>query len=84
MQGAWVLSLVKKLRTIRASLIAQLVKNLPAIQEDQGWIPGSERSSGERNGNPLQYSCLKKNNLMDRGSLVGYSPWGCEESNIPE
>ena len=59
MQGAWVLSLVKKLRTIRASLIAQLVKNLPAIQEDQGSIPGSERSSGERNDNPLQYSCLE-------------------------
>ena len=25
---------------------------------DPGLIPGSERSSGERNGNPLQYSCL--------------------------
>ena len=23
-----------------------------------GWIPGSGRSSGEGNGNPLQYSCL--------------------------
>ena len=63
------------------------VKNLPANAEntgDTGSIPELERSSGERNGNPLQYSCLKKNNLMDRGSLVGYSPWGCEESNIPE
>ena len=59
MQGAWVLFLVKKIRTIRASLIAQLVKNLPAIQEDQGSIPGSGRSSGERNGNPFQYSCLE-------------------------
>ena len=26
---------------------------------DQGSIPGSERSSGEGNGNPLQYSCLE-------------------------
>ena len=25
---------------------------------DPGSIPGSERSSGEGNGNPLQYSCL--------------------------
>ena len=28
-------------------------------------IPGSERSPGEENDNPLQYSCLE--NLMDRG-----------------
>ena len=32
---------------------------------DLGSIPGSGRSSGEGNGNPLQYSCLK--NFMDRG-----------------
>ena len=31
---------------------------------DQGSIPGSGSSSGEGNGNPLQYSCLK--NSMDR------------------
>ena len=40
-------------------------------------IPGSGRSPGEGNGNPLQYSCLE--NPMDR-SLAGYSPWGCKES----
>ena len=34
--------------------------------EDQGSIPGSGRSPGEGNGNPLQYSCLE--NPMDRGS----------------
>ena len=26
---------------------------------DQGSIPGSRRSPGEGNGNPLQYSCLE-------------------------
>ena len=26
---------------------------------DPGWIPGSGRSPGERNANPLQYSCLE-------------------------
>ena len=31
---------------------------------DPGSIPGSGRSPGERNGNPLQYSCLE--NPMDR------------------
>ena len=29
-------------------------------------IPGSGRSSGEGNGDPLQYSCLE--NPMDRGA----------------
>ena len=33
---------------------------------DLGLIPGSGRSSGERNGLPLQYSCLE--NSMDRGA----------------
>ena len=32
---------------------------------DLGLIPGSGRSPGEGNGNPLQYSCLE--NSMDRG-----------------
>ena len=33
---------------------------------DPGSISGSGRSPGERNGNPLQYSCLE--NSMDRGT----------------
>ena len=33
---------------------------------DPGSIPGSGRSPGERNGNPLQYSCME--NSMDRGT----------------
>ena len=33
---------------------------------DPGSIPGSERSPGEGNGNPLQYSCLE--NPTDRGA----------------
>ena len=33
---------------------------------DQGSIPGSGRSPGEGNGNPLQYSCLE--NSMDKGA----------------
>ena len=33
---------------------------------DTGSIPGSGRSLGKGNGNPLQYSCL--GNLMDRGA----------------
>ena len=37
-----------------ASLVAQMVKNLPAVQETRGSIPGLGRSPGEGNGNPLQ------------------------------
>ena len=33
---------------------------------DMGSIPGSGRSLGEGNGNPLQYSCLE--NPIDRGA----------------
>ena len=56
----------------RASLVAQLVKNPPTMQESAchvgnlGPIPGSGRSPGEGNGNPLQNSCLR--NPMNRGA----------------
>ena len=36
-------------------------------------IPGSERSLGEGNGNPLQYFCLK--NSMDRGTWWATAYW---------
>ena len=35
-----------------------MVKDLPASAGDVGLIPGSGRSSGGGNDNPLQYSCL--------------------------
>ena len=46
-----------------------VVKNLPANAggtRDVSSVPGSGRSSGGRNGNPLQYSCLE--NPMDGGT----------------
>ena len=43
-----------------------MVKNRPANAGDMVSIPGSGRSPGEENGNPLQYSC--PGNLMDRGA----------------
>jgi len=36
-----------------------VVKNQPANAGDMGSIPGSGRSPGDGNGNPLQYSCLE-------------------------
>ena len=55
--------------------IIQSNKGLPGGSEikasacnagDLGSVPGSGRSSGEGNGNPLQYYCLE--NPMDRGT----------------
>ena len=45
-----------------------VVKNLPASAGDKGSIPGSGKSPGEGNGNPLQYSCLGY--PMDRGAWL--------------
>ena len=46
-----------------------------------GSIPGSGRSPGKRNGNPLQYSCLE--NPMDRGAW--WAPVrGCKELDTTE
>ena len=50
----------------RSSLVAQMVKNLPATAGDPGLTPGSGRCPGEGNGYPLQYSCLE--NSVDRGA----------------
>ena len=49
-----------------ASLVAQTVKNLAASAGDPGSTPGSGRSHGEGNGNPLRYSCLE-NPWTDHG-----------------
>ena len=43
-----------------------VVKNSPANIGDVGSIPGSGRSPGVGNGNPLQYSCLQ--NFKIRGA----------------
>ena len=49
---------------------------------DIGLIPGLGRSSGEGNGNSLQYSCLE--NPHGQRSLVGYSPQGHKEVDMTE
>ena len=55
-----------------ASQVALVVKNLPVKEgdiRDTCSIPGSGRSPGGGNGNPLQYSCLE--NPMNRGGWWG-------------
>ena len=53
------------LSVIWASPVAQRVVSACNLG-DPSSIPGSGRSSGEGNGNPLQYYCLE--NSMDRGA----------------
>ena len=43
-----------------------VIMDLPPNAGHVGSIPGSRRSPGEENGNPLLYSCLE--NPMDRGN----------------
>ena len=58
-----------------AIIITQLMSGFPGGSDgkasacnagDPGSIPGSGRSPGEENGNPLPYSCLE--NSMDGGA----------------
>ena len=51
---------------------SSVVKNSPANAGDAGSIPGSGRSPGEGNGNPLWYSCL--------GSPMGWGAWQAIQS----
>ena len=67
--NVWYINYIS-VKVLNASLVAQSVKNPTAMQGtacstgDPGSIPGSGRSPGERNGTPLQCSCLE--NAMDR------------------
>ena len=67
-----------------ASQVVLVVKDLPANVgdiRDASSIPGSGRSPGVGDGNPLQFSCLE--NSTDR-SLTGCSLWGLKELKATE
>ena len=63
------------------SLVAQMVKNPPAMQVDPGLIPGSGRSIGQGVGHPLQcfwaslVAQLVKNKPAMRGTWVQSLGW---------
>ena len=58
--------LISVLRKIWGFPCGSVGKESACNAGDLGLIPGSGRSPGEGNGNPLQYPCLE--NLMDRGA----------------
>ena len=67
-------------------LDGSMIKNRPDNAEDAGDLgsmPGSQRSFGGGNHNPLQYSCL--GNPMDRGSMGSQRvrhDWACTHTPI--
>ena len=69
--------------SIKASLVAQMVKNLPAMQDTSIWSLGQEDPLGQKgNGYPLQYSFLWE--FHGQRGLEDYSPWGHKESDMTE
>ena len=75
--------LSRKFSKIKGFLL--IFSHFPSLSESKksacnvgnlGLIPGSRKSPGERNGNPLQDPCLEIS--MGQRSPAGYSPWGCK------
>ena len=62
----WPPSLLHAPQGLPGTLLTEALRNLHANAGDPGSISGLERSPGEGNGNPLQYSCLE--NPMDKGA----------------
>ena len=65
---------------IGVSPVAQMEKNLPAVQETQVQSLGQEES--------MEKEIATHSSLLawrhGQRSLVGYSPWGCKESDTTE
>ena len=67
-----------------ASLVAQLSKESTCKAGDtgdRGLIPGSGRSPGGGNGNPLVFL---PGGFHGQRSLTSYSPWGLKDSDMTE
>jgi len=65
-----------------ASLVTQMVKNPPAVQETWVWSLGWEDPLEE--GRATHSSILAWRIPMDRGALAGYCPCVCKESDMTE
>ena len=83
MKGYYFFLIIRFFKTW-ASQVTQVVKYPPASAgdiRDMGLTPGSVRSSGEGQGNSLQFSCLE--NPMDRGAWQT-TVHGSQESDTTE
>ena len=70
---------LKNLRQFRASLLAQMVKNPPAMRET--WVQSLSWEDPLEEGMATHSSILAWRIPMDRGS---YSPWGSKELDMNE
>ena len=57
----------------RASLVAQMVKNLPSLQENEGFDPWIQKIPWRREWLPIPFL---PSEFHGQRSLLGYSPWG--------
>ena len=64
-----------------ASLVAQMVRNLPAKQKI--WVPSLGQENPLEKGKATHFSILAEKSQGQR-SLAGYSPWGRKESGTTE
>ena len=65
-----------------ASLVAQMVKNLPAMHKTQVQSLGQEGAL--KKGMATHSPVFLPGEFRGQRSLVGYSPWGCKESGKTE
>ena len=64
-----------------ASLVAQMVNNLPAVEETQVRSLSQEDPLEEER---TTHSHILPGEFHGQRSLVAYSPWGCKESDTTE
>ena len=62
--------------------VAQMVKNLPVMQEARVRSLSQEDPLEKEMADPLQFSCLE--NPHGQRSLLAYSPWGRKKSDTTE
>ena len=66
---------------MKVSLVAQMVKNLPAMWKTQVRFLGQEDPLEKEMAN---HSMLLPREFHGQRSLAGYSPWGCKELDMTE
>ena len=73
-KGAW--------RPRGASLMAQMVKNLPAMRDS--WVQSLGQEDPMEKEMATLSSILLPEKFHGQRSLAGYSPWGCKEVDMTE
>ena len=68
----------------RASLVAQMVKNLPAVWETQVQSLGQEDPLGKGMATHSSTSVFLPEEFHGQGRMMGYSLWGCKELDKTE